>query len=941
MKLSLKVNYILLPVIIIVFFIAGHYAYFNQRSLIVDTVAKEIQYTGEYIIDDILDDFVKQSTFLEIILEGQILLSCLANDLSEESAIVTSDVHLIGYLNELNFSYGSLKTMSLINENNQFIFHYDATDPFSTPKTDQYIDSHQNNVITQIKENGLDYINITSYFIRNDENNNVNLVVLYSFIPQHIYKKNTQLGERKLVTVVLETTIDIEKRYENPLLANFGEGTEVNIVPTGRATLLSDVPISSQVKEKNMVMTLHTENEVTALEITLPRSYLQKLLEPYQVIIFTLVLSLSIATFLLLKFLIQRQIIFPIVSLTKKVEEIIEGDRNKLTLLDGKGEVTLLNNSYALLLDKLNDMARIDGLTGLFNRFLFMESLERVVSYSAHNDTKSALFYIDLDNFKAINDHYGHHVGDNILITFSQRLTHLLKQSSIKELDQSSCDIARLAGDEFAVLVTNIPNNDAIVLIATSIIELCTKGYNAEGRNLDIKLSIGIAVCPDDGAGAEELLKHASATVYQVKGNGKNGYQFYSKQLDEQINRHAIVDSYLKKALYEEAFYLVWMPIYDCRTGEVVGAEALLRTNLPELESMGPAEFIPIAEETGLIKEIDYWVIESAIIKLKTLIGEYNFSGLLSVNFSAWELKNHFFAQDIALLLEKHQVPAHQLELEITETCLVSDDKKAKAILQELETLNIKLALDDFGTGYTAFNELANYPVDTLKVDRLFTNAIFDDQKKNNHRPLIDIVVELAFLYSLDVVAEGVETQEQLNYIRKLGCDRAQGFFLSKPILWEEFIELMYGASKASVFLGNDDEHHLEFKSSVGSVSIDTFKQILIIEYKGIITIELLSFVIKSIPSCILNIKANPWGIVIVSDSRYEFSLTAREKLKELFALCFSSGCIDGSYVITEPETINQMKLARAELGAEGDFDEKNFATLAEAKEYITQKLNL
>jgi len=241
-------------------------------------------------------------------------------------------------------------------------------------------------------------------------------------------------------------------------------------------------------------------------------------------------------------------------------------------------------------------------------------------------------------------------------------------------------------------------------------------------------------------------------------------------------------------ALQLNEFYLVYMPIYNCNSGSIEGCEVLLRVASTDLISYGPEEFIPIAEQSGLIKDIDYWVIESAIKQLSIWIEQLNFTGIFAINFSSWELKNPDFVDKVASLIERYNVPPSCIELEITETCFVPGDHRNIEMLSKLHNLGVMLSLDDFGTGFTAFSQLIDYPLDTLKVDRMFINAIDDMGGKD--KPLVDIIVEIAKLYDLNVVAEGIETNTQLAHVRSLGCHQAQGFLLSKPLSKDDFIKL-------------------------------------------------------------------------------------------------------------------------------------------------------
>ncbi|MDV7104666.1 EAL domain-containing protein [Vibrio sp. TH_r3] len=940
MKLSLRINYILLPVILAIFSAAGLYAYSNQRDLIVSAAAEKMKYTGQYTILDIHKNMQELLSLTEVFLNSSELIRYLNNDVTQQSSLVLES-HFIRYLGQFRLSYGQFEKVSLLDGNNDFVFHYDVTDPFSRPQLDKDIINHQAAVARQLKATGSTYLNPASYLVRKEANDKITLLVFRTFSPQHLIADNTFSGSMKFVTAIAETTIDLTKRYKQPLQVSFGKGVTIDIEPVDRVMQLSESMLSNEVLEEGSHLVVRTASTLVKLEISLAKNYLHNLLTPYKQAIFSLIFGISMLTFFILKLLIQKQIISPVISLTKQVQNARNGQETALKRIDKKDEIALLNNNYVLLFDDLNKMAQSDSLTGLSNRSMFDKTLKRVIYHSAKNQTRSALLYIDLDNFKYVNDNYGHDVGDSLLKAFSQRLKVIFTPENLTEFEIRDSELARLAGDEFAVLLVDIPHNEVVVSLAQKITELCSLGFSINEQYFDIKVSVGVAIYPDDAAEPETLLKNADSAMYQVKNFGKNGYQFYSQALAEQMNLHKKIESALKQALLDQSFYLVWMPTYDCKNGKVTGAEALLRSESTVLANIGPAEFIPVAEMTGLIKDIDYWVIESCIIKLKELIDKYHYTGVLAANFSAWELKNQSFSEDIGNLIEKYQIPPAQLVLEITETCLVSSEVNAKVVLNELKQLGIKLALDDFGTGYTAFNQLADYPVDILKVDRTFTNSIFESTTVNN-KPLIDIIVELGFLYSLDVIAEGVETKEQLDYVRRLGCDRAQGFYMSKPISWQDFVQLMTERDSRQLILDNSESQlRLEFKSSTASVQIITSAQIVRILYKGSANYELLDFILRSIPSCISHLHDGRWGVVILADDEYELTNATENKIGELLKYCFMRGCVDGAYVVSKPETKKQLIEIRRSLGFADNFDQKNFATLAEAESYIHRQIEM
>ena len=891
----------------------------------------------KYIIKDLQKNILELGGLTDLFLSSSEVLQFLNEDETNLSIMVVES-QLSRYIEGFRLSYGDVHSFCLLNKNKNSVFYFNLKNPFAEPKFTSSLIDHIDYVNNQIKPKGAFKIEHTSYELINREDDMLNLNIYRTFSPDlPIISDNTFSQNVRLNTTVVESSLDVKSRYKDSLMLDFDKDTILTIAPHDFVHKFGK-EINHKISfSKNNGMILKSTSDLANINIKLSESYLKSRMSPYAKAIASLVFNVTIVTFILLKLLINRQIIKPIVSLTSRVENAISGDTSGLDKINRKDEIASLNNNYIELFSQLDDMARYDHLTGLTNRRFFNRSVSRSIEHSLRHHTKSALLFIDLDNFKAVNDSYGHHIGDSLLKSFSQRLTECFRAEDILAVRNSDHDIARLAGDEFAVLLSDMPNTDAVACAAKRICELCKDGFQLDGVNYDIRTSIGIAICPDDAITTESLLAKSDSAMYQVKKTGKNGFHFYSTALDNELKRHNVIESELKSALENHDFDLVYMPIYDCRNGHLIGAEVLLRARTELLSSCGPAEFIPVAEATGLIKDIDYWVIESAIKRLRLLIDKFQFAGILSVNFSAWQLKNRNFAKDVFAMIQKYDIPPSQLEMEITETCLVIDDKDNIALLKELKDLGVHLALDDFGTGYTAFRQLVNYPVDTLKVDRSFINAINIDN--SNDRLLVDIIVELASLYDLKVVAEGVETQHHFDYIRKIGCDRAQGYFFSKPISWYEFVKLYKEYTPEDKFTKAESSHELTLKSLTGSVSVEIKNNLVFMDFKGLVTAELVDYVTNSIEKIITHLSQKKWGVIIINDGKYDLSAQVGDSLGRLVGICLENGCIESAYVIQNPETLAQIENFRHKFGLADNLKEKTFISMHEAIEYIQQKL--
>ncbi len=436
--------------------------------------------------------------------------------------------------------------------------------------------------------------------------------------------------------------------------------------------------------------------------------------------------------------------------------------------------------------DDIRQMAYYDTLTGLPNRWSFKTNLERMLTRAGKDKQRIGLLYIDLDNFKQVNDQYGHEAGDRLLLKFSERLWEAIRPTDQLFKPQTE-SLARLAGDEFVVLLPNIKEPLDASTVATRILNIFDGGFEVDDVTHMIYASIGIAVYPDDATEPANLLHHADMAMYDAKHNGRNCFRFFTQKIAETLHERQRIEKGLRNALTQELFSLVYMPIFDCKDNTVVAVEVLLRCQSPELEGHGPDQFIPVAEATGLIKEIDLWVIKNALQALVILQTEHHFSGKICINISGVELHNEQFPTQVKSLLSHHKIAPENVELEVTETAFVAGDTTCLGTLRALDELGVSLALDDFGTGYTAFTQLIHYPADCLKIDRSFVNDLFSEREARNK--MVMFIQNLAKLYELRVIAEGVETEAQLTYLRDLGCDWAQGYYLSRPLPWDDLLE--------------------------------------------------------------------------------------------------------------------------------------------------------
>ncbi|WP_317933372.1 EAL domain-containing protein [Halioxenophilus sp. WMMB6] len=431
--------------------------------------------------------------------------------------------------------------------------------------------------------------------------------------------------------------------------------------------------------------------------------------------------------------------------------------------------------------EQLLQLAFYDPLTSLPNRGLFRRRLSEALASALRQEDILALVFIDLDNFKDINDTLGHDVGDSLIQLAGSRIKACVRKTDM---------VARLGGDEFTVLLTNLHNEDDIGLVAQNIIGALSQPFAPQGHEAFVSASLGIAVFPGDGMTAEELLKNADTAMYHAKASGRSNFQYYRPAMNERLERRVQLTNGLRHALENNEFLLHYQPRLDIDSGKIVGAEALIRWHKPGQGLIPPDEFIAAAEASNLILPISQWVLEAACQQ----ISEWRRQGLpitpVAINLSSKQFQDGNLVALVKNSLAQHALPAHYLEVEITESILMDDPNQAVSILKALRAMGVRIAIDDFGTGYSSLAYLRKLPIDTLKIDRSFVNEL---HHHTGDAAIVEAIIALAGNLSLGVVAEGVETEEQLAFLQARGCREAQGYLFSRPLPAEAFGRLLSG----------------------------------------------------------------------------------------------------------------------------------------------------
>ncbi len=427
----------------------------------------------------------------------------------------------------------------------------------------------------------------------------------------------------------------------------------------------------------------------------------------------------------------------------------------------------------------LHIQAYHDALTGLPNRTLFQDRLKYAVKHAKRYDKNLALFFIDLDNFKEINDSLGHHIGDKLLIEVTKRF-----KSQIREDDT----LSRFGGDEFTVIVENLKKVHHALILAEKIQQVLEKEIQIDEHTIYITCSIGISTYPQDSQDIDSLLKYADVAMYKAKEDGRNKIQFYSVEMTELALKRFETQIHLRKSLENNEFVLCYQPQIDVKSGDLIGMEALIRWNHPKKGLLLPEEFIDVAIDTGMIIEIDKWVMKTAMRQILSWYEQGHNPGSLSLNLSMGQLKSTNYVSEVSMMIRTLGFNPQWLELEITESHVMEKPEECILKLQEISNMGIHIAIDDFGTGYSSLAYLKRLPVDKLKIDQSFINGIAEDQED---LAIVKVIIALSRSLGLDIIAEGVETEEQRDILYEYGCEYIQGYYYSKPVSPEE-IEKKY-----------------------------------------------------------------------------------------------------------------------------------------------------
>jgi diguanylate cyclase (GGDEF)-like protein/PAS domain S-box-containing protein len=423
--------------------------------------------------------------------------------------------------------------------------------------------------------------------------------------------------------------------------------------------------------------------------------------------------------------------------------------------------------------------AQHDFLTGLPNRLLLNDRVNQAIALSSRRGKKVAVLFLDLDGFKHINDSLGHPAGDKLLQSVAGRLADSVRGSDT---------VTRQGGDEFVVLLSELDQSQDAAIAARRMLGTVAEAHSINHHDLQITASIGVSVYPDDGGDAETLIKNADTAMYQAKENGHQSYQFFKPAMNVRAVERQSIEEGLRRALERQEFVLHYQPKVDLRTGEITGAEALIRWTHPTRGPVSPAQFIPVAEDCGLILPIGNWVLREACKQARAWLDAGLPLTTMGVNISAMEFRDEHFLEGVFAILDDTRWDPRYLELELTESVLMKRAESTESILKALKARGVRLAVDDFGTGYSSLSYLRKFPIDALKIDQSFVRQITTVPDETT---IVTAVISMGRSLNLRVVAEGVETEEELAFLQAHHCDEAQGYYFSKPVIPRQFAKLL------------------------------------------------------------------------------------------------------------------------------------------------------
>ncbi|WP_261844481.1 putative bifunctional diguanylate cyclase/phosphodiesterase [Aliamphritea ceti] len=760
MNLGKRTSLLILPVIIVSYAMIAWIIYEHECESLYKLENNRLEQRASLIGFTFTSYNSFLDTYLTSLIEGNVLASYLRNPNNiYRERMLTS--HLEASISRVRRGQQTFASLSIFDTDNSLSLYIEnSTDPFAEVRSEQVALAQQMIKQKQVKVWDHTYTeaptaekSVIQQGVAIDSKTLLSPTLLQA---ESTYRVIATISPGKFETLLAQTKAEYQAE-----LRYFGIDAPLEKPPEG---------LHAIVKLSNNYFLLIQPSE----------NYFASLLNQVKVRLFTIISLSILVTFLLLQLLIRRFITNPIVQLDQQLTDVIAQKKQNIDFPHSADEVGRLGQKFHALYEKLNQafqesfsQARIDALTQLPNRVGFHEAAEKLLLEADKQNTRFSIVYIDIDNFKFVNDKYGHEIGDELLKSISAKFNHLIA-INLKHSGESF--VYRLSGDEFIILLPE-HDSDSATQISNKVLKLFANGFNFERGHFAVTASLGIASFPQDGSSITQLISNADLAMYQAKKAGKNRLALYSNKLAKGDRQLKEIEALLKDIDLDKELTLNYMPVID-QTDRVKGCEALLRWNSPHIGQVSPAVFIPIAEETGVFEMIDLWVIEQTFKDYKELQSILGEQLQVSINISSAELHSENFINKLTELCKSHSVTPGNFMLEITETFAMEQSSNAIRWLESLRQLGFKIAIDDFGTGYTSLMQMVDYPVDVIKFDKQLVERITQAERRHLAKALID----LCHIQSIQVVAEGIETTEQSRCLWQADCDIQQGFLIAKPM---------------------------------------------------------------------------------------------------------------------------------------------------------------
>ncbi|WP_293266137.1 EAL domain-containing protein [Neptunomonas sp.] len=764
MTLNKRISLLILPVLIVGYMIAVIGVYNTQKKSIIALEERTLSLQ----VAELTGLFEKYTNVAEGFIDSLLYSSSLQNYFSSQDKqfkALALEKGLANSIRELNSLSSDYFSVALIRPQGKVEYYYEnSIDPFS------YISNYQIKKAREVFDS-----NQSGWAEVYDTLGGTHMLFI-RIIDQNTFKTPIDFSIDSSIAIVVEVNPSL---FDNKIKDHMSEGLVYQWFDEEH----------SGDHHSGEYLVIHSPVAFGSLSLGVPEKLLAEKLNKLKLSLFLSFVLIAVLSYLSLIYLIQRYITGPIRTLEKELSNVrLEGGDGFVASV-AEDEVGRLSRAFSRLYDSLDqsyrltkELAEKDTLTKLHNRRMFHNAVEKMLKRSELSGTRTAIYYIDIDNFKFVNDTYGHTMGDLLLKEFAERLSLVVRASDQVAPQFGVNDTsARLAGDEFAVVTSGLKDELDASGLANRILEICEHGFTCDEGVFPVSLSIGVAVYPDDGVSTDELVNNADAAMYEAKKAGKNQISFYSEELADKSRRKYAVEFGMKH-LNASELELVYMPAFNVDEKETIcSVEAGIRWNSPVLGNVLPSEFLPIAEGSSQYEKIDIWVVERVFKDSRALID--HFGGALRISFkvSAVQLVSKSFIKVISQLIAKYKINPQNFEIEITEIFDMDKMKDEIGLLFLLKDLGFKLALVDFGAGFTSIMQLIEYPVEIVKLDKIFVSSLLVQGRKEKAIALI----EFCKVQGLEVTAKGVESDDQVNTFKEAGCKRLQGPYYTEPMSLE------------------------------------------------------------------------------------------------------------------------------------------------------------